>query len=605
MNSNVETPPAAGAPKPEHAGRVKPPQSTSETVRLIILSNRLPSMVEKHEGAWRVLPGSGGLVTAMALVLRDRGGTWIGWAGTLDDDDVDLEGLLAEGGKHSGYTLKPVVLTREEKDKFYNGFSNEIIWPLFHSLDERCNFDPAYWETYQRVNRKFAEVAKSALLGGDNTPDATRSGSYIWVHDYHLMMVATELRRLEVRSRMGFFLHIPFPPLDIFLKLPWRFQVLRGLLAYDLVGFQTVGDRRNFVHCVRTLLKDVSVTGRGRVQTVKTPSIASLLSGAASGAPRPVASGAGSGGACREVRIGTFPISIDFAGFARHAASPAVERHMALLKEQFSGRKIILGVDRLDYTKGIPHRLKAFRNALVRYPELRRNVTMVQVVVPSREAVPAYQHLKEQIDELVGEINGEHTQPGWVPIHYLFRSLCRDELLAYYRIADVGLVTPLKDGMNLVAKEYCACNRNETGVLVLSEFAGAAAELQHGALLVNPYDIEGVADAIYQALTIDPAEGRRRMGRLRRTIRQRDITWWLECTLQASFATAVDDSPPADLYVPTDRPDPSTAALKRRSAPWVKTARVRPVKDEKPLYGVDEVSPVAHPRGTLPVHLSP
>ena len=401
---------------------------TKDGTRLVIVSNRLPSVVDRVGDNWKVRPASGGLITAMAPVLRDRGGIWIGWPGTLEGDDVNLDELLAEGSRHSGYSLSPVILTREERDNFYYGFANEIIWPLFHSLDERCTFDPAYWRTYQRVNAKFAEVVHRNIQGGDN---------YVWVHDYHLMMVAAELRRVGVRSKVGFFLHIPFPPLDIFLKLPWRFQVLRGLLSYDMVGFQTVGDRRNFVHCIRTLLKDVTVTGRGRVQTLKTPT--------------------------QDVRIGTFPISIDFDDFAHKAAEPGVEQHMASLAEQYPSRKVILGVDRLDYTKGIPHRLKAFRNAIIRYPELRREVTLVQVVVPSREALPAYQQLKEQIDELVGEINGEHTQPGWVPIHYHFRTLSQDELLAYYRFADVGLVTPLNDGMNLVAKEYCACNREEGG----------------------------------------------------------------------------------------------------------------------------------------------
>lgn len=494
-----------------------------QPVRLVIASNRLPCVVERENSSWGIRPGSGGLVTALAPVLRNRGGTWIGWAGTVEEDDVNVEHLLLAEGQRQGYALRPVVISEDERQAFYYGFSNEVIWPLFHSLDERCNFAPRYWEAYKTVNQKYARAIQQSLDG---------SQSYVWVHDYHLMLVGSELRRAGIDARLGFFLHTPFPSLDIFLKLPWRFDVLRGLLDYDLLGFQTVRDRGNFIRCVRTLLPEARTTGRGRIQEISTSG--------------------------RKVRIGAFPISIDFREFANKASGPEVTSQANDLVQQYPGRQIILGVDRLDYTKGIPYRLKAFRYALANYPELHRKVTLVQVVVPSRKHIPAYQLLREDIDELVGEINGEYTEPGWVPVHYSFRSLDRTELLAYYRIADVGLVTPLIDGMNLVAKEFCACNVQKNGVLVLSEFAGAAAELQTGAILVNPYDVAGVAEALRRALSMDETERRDRTNRLRRVVRRKNVFTWLDSFLDASIALKLDDFPPVDHYIPSEPAAPKS-----------------------------------------------
>ncbi|HWP46011.1 MAG TPA: trehalose-6-phosphate synthase [Candidatus Limnocylindrales bacterium] len=485
--------------------------------RLIIVSNRLPIVLTQGEnGQWSIKPGSGGLVTALVPILRNRGGVWIGWSGMVEEENVDLGELLADATKKSGYTLRPVSLTAEEKSKFYHGFSNEIIWPLFHDLQSRCNFDPTYWLVYQSVNHKFARVIAENIKEND----------FIWVHDYHLMNVAKELRAMGVTSKIGFFLHIPFPPLDIFIKLPWRFQVLHALLEYDTLGFQTLRDRHNFVQCLRILIRDITLYGKGQILTGRIKN--------------------------REVRIGSFPISIDYRAFAKQAASQEVCERARCLREALLNCRIILGVDRLDYTKGIPERLKAFRNALIRFPDLHRKVTLVQIVVPSRVEIPEYSDLKVEIERLVSEINGQFTQPGWVPIHYIFRSLERTELLAYYRAADIALVTPLKDGMNLVAKEYCACSIYGDDVLILSEFAGAAVQLQKGALLVNPYDIEGVAEAIYRAVNMSQTERRSRMRKLRRSIREQDIFWWVDSFLQASIAQHLDDFPPLEGYVPLD-----------------------------------------------------
>ena len=480
--------------------------------RLVIISNRLPFTLERKGNTYKVLPGSGGLVTALAPVLRDRGGLWIGWPGTYRMGDIAKP--VERASKKVGYSMIPVQLTEEEVRSYYEGFSNEVIWPLFHDLQSMCNFDPGYWDTYKAINKRFAHVIMKNTTAED----------FIWVHDYHLMTVAEELRFLGIKSKIGFYLHIPFPPLDIFLKLPWRSQILRALLQYDLIGFQTLRDRRNFVQCVRALFGGASVKGKGQVITLKVRN--------------------------RELRIGSFAISIDYNEFYHSARSKEVADQAWYIHEHLPNLKIILGIDRLDYTKGIIHRIKAFRNALERYPDLRRKVTLLQVVVPSRRNIPMYQDLKIEIDRLVSEVNGAFTTSGWVPIHYIYRSLSRTELLAYYRTAEIALITPLKDGMNLVAKEYCASNIEENGVLILSEFAGAVAQLQKGAVLVNPYDIEEVAAAIYKAFYMDEKERKKRMKKLRAKVKRQDIYWWVNSYLNAAIARHLDNFRLLEDYIP-------------------------------------------------------
>jgi alpha,alpha-trehalose-phosphate synthase [UDP-forming] len=478
--------------------------------RLIVVSNRLP-FVFRHDdaGSWRVEPGGGGLVTALLPVLRNRGGMWIGWGGTADVSP-DLNAELAAVGTGAGYTLRAVPLTAEEVRNFYEGFSNEIVWPLFHDMQQLCNFDPVYWNTYCAVNRKYAEIVHAAGAAGD----------FIWVHDYHLMNLGAELRALGSRSRIGFFLHIPFPSPDIYLKLPWRKALLEALLQYDLIGFQTSRDRRNFLQCARALVDVAEVDGRGHV--------AQMVVGG------------------RKVRVGHFPISIDFNAFMQQAAAPQVAARAAELHKLLPRRKLILGIDRLDYTKGIPLRLKAFHNVLTRYPELRERISLIQAVVPSREDIPEYNDLKTEIEQLVGKINGGFVDPGgWVPVWYVYRNLSRLDLLAYYRAADIALVTPLRDGMNLVAKEYCACSIEEDCTLILSEFAGAAEQLARGAILVNPYDVEGVADAIHRAFHMEQDEREARMRGLRRSIRRQDVFWWVDSFLRAAIAKDLSAFPGA------------------------------------------------------------
>lgn len=388
-------------------------------------------------------------------------------------------------------------MSQAEIEGFYQGFSNEIIWPLFHDLQSFCNFAPEYWTRYLSVKEKFAEIVREKVGPGD----------FLWIQDYQLMGLGRRLREGSLQNRLGFFLHIPFPPPDIFFKLPWRLDVLQSLLFYHVIGFQTPRDRENFLDCVRSLLPEARFRRGQSVVDVQYQG--------------------------RRTRIGVYPIGIDFREFSSGAAGEPVTRLTTSLRKELASPQIILSVDRLDYTKGIPYRLRAFQMALARYPELHRAVTLLQVVVPSRESVQQYRELKAEIERLVTRINGEFTQPGWVPIHHVFRSLSREELLAYYRAADVAMVTPLKDGMNLVCKEYCASQVEGNGVLILSEFAGAAVQFRKDALLVNPFDFGQVADTIRHAVSTTPAQRRPRMRRLKSIVRREDVYWWVERFLDA------------------------------------------------------------------------
>ena len=482
--------------------------------RLIVVSNRLPYVVRRDgDTTWQVQPGSGGLISALVPVLRQRGGTWIGWPGSDAPASTELDQVLTDVSAGCGYSLAPVHLTSAEVHDFYQGFSNEIVWPLFHDLQSVCNFDPTYWRTYQAVNRKYAQ----AVAG------KSRDDDFVWVHDYHLMNVGAELRASGCHAKLGFFLHIPFPSLDLFAKLPWCTQLIEALLQYDLIGFQTARDRRNFAQCVRALVPHAEVDARSPIVTATYHN--------------------------RRIRIGAFPISIDVDTIVRQASTGEVTRKAAELHRLLPNRTLMLGIDRLDYTKGIPHRLQAFNDVLHRWPNLRGRISLIQVVVPSRVDIPEYDELKSTIEQLVGRINGEFMKPGgWVPVWYVYGHLTPTELVAYYRAADVALITPLRDGMNLVAKEYCASNIDEDGVLILSEFAGAAAQLRRGALLVNPYDIEGVADAIRIACSMEAPERRARMRRLRHSIKRHDVFWWVDAFLDA--ATAAGEPGTATAEVP-------------------------------------------------------
>jgi trehalose 6-phosphate synthase/phosphatase len=463
--------------------------------RLILVSNRLPFALESAgEGQWSVKPSPGGLVSALGPVLRGRGGTWIGWPGVAGEIP---DAPFAEATRDAGYEVVPVTLSEAERDEFYYGYSNEVIWPLFHDLQSFCHFEPAFWETYKAVNERYAEAIARHCQPGD----------FIWVHDYHLMYVAQALRERGVHAALTFFLHVPFPPYDIFAKLPQQQRLLRALLQFDLLGFQTRRDLRNFLQCVRRVMPEGNLLPSRKLQVIRFDK--------------------------RKIRAGRFPIGIDFESFEKGAMSEEVARRARELRAAFPGCQIMLGVDRLDYSKGIPERLRAFRDALERYEELRGRVVLIQNVVPSRVEIPRYHEFKDRIDRLVGDINGRFSTDTWLPVHYRFRSLDRDDLLAHYRACEIALVTPLKDGMNLVAKEYCACCVEKNGVLILSQFAGAAGQLKRDALLVNPYDVEQVADTILKAFRMSRAERSARMKRMRRAVSNENVFRWVDSFLTA------------------------------------------------------------------------
>jgi trehalose 6-phosphate synthase len=469
--------------------------------RLIIVSNRLPFALDSAgEDLWTVTPAVGGLVSAVEPVLRERGGTWIGWPGIAGEIPNEP---LAEATRDAGYRVVPVTLSETQRDEFYYGYSNEVIWPLFHDLQNFCHFEPAYWHAYKEVNERYADaIIRNA-----------RPGDFIWVHDYHLMYVAQALRERSASqnpSELTFFLHIPFPPYDIFAKLPQQRRLLHALLQFDLLGLQTRRDVRNFLQCVRRVMPDAKILSRDELHVIRFEN--------------------------RKIRLGHFPIGIDFDSFENGAKSDAVEQRSQQLRAGFPDCQLILGSDRLDYSKGIPERLRAFRNALERHPELRGRVALIQIVVPSRVDIPKYHEFKGRIDRLVGDINGRFSTSNWIPVQYHFRGLDREDLLAHYRACDIAFVTPLKDGMNLVAKEYCACRTDEDGVLILSHFAGAAEQLKPDALLVNPYDVEQMADTIVHAFRMGATERDRRMKRMRRVIRKENVFWWVDSFLKAGAA---------------------------------------------------------------------
>lgn len=472
--------------------------SSSEGLPVIAFANRLP--VRRARNGWRL--SDGGLVTALRPAMEVRGGTWVGWDGGSEVprqvDGVDVE-------------LRSVTLTRREIDDYYHGFANRTLWPLLHGLVEQPVFDRSWWTAYRDVNSRFADA-----------DDAGEAG-FRWVHDYHLMLLPELLRRRAAPGRIGFFLHVPFPSSEVFARMPWRTAVLEGMLGADAVSFHTARYRDNFLRACVRLLDGVHVEGT----TVYLPD-------------------------GRRVRTEAHPISIDAGDFARRATEPRVDRYLAGLREQFDGRRVLLGVDRLDYTKGIPERLRAIELLLELRPELRSEIAFIQVAVPSRGEIREYRELRAAVEQLVGRINGRFTEPGVdVPVHYLYRGVTPERLLAYYRLADVCVVTPLQDGMNLVAKEYVTVQAatGGSGALVLSEFTGAIEELPE-ALPCNPFDLEGLTGTLSLALELDEDDRRHRIDAMATTIRDHDVFAWVDQELglparRPAAARAVPHADPA------------------------------------------------------------
>jgi trehalose 6-phosphate synthase len=463
---------------------------------VVVVASRLP--VDRAEGPdgpeWHVSPG--GLVSALEPVVRAAGGAWVGWPGDAE--------AAPEPFDVSGMHLVPVGLSPAEISDFYEGFCNATLWPLYHDVIAPPEFRRPWWEVYVAVNQRFAAAAAAQAA-----PGAT-----VWVHDYQLQLVPGMIRELRADVKIGFFNHIPFPGYEIFAQLPWRRQIVSGLLGADLLGFQRQADATNFLRACR---RAAGLTTRG--SHVHVP---------ADGGARDEAVGGP-----REVRAAAFPISIDTKAFEEVAARPDVRaRAVEIRKALGEPAVVLLGVDRLDYTKGITHRLLAYEEILAEGLLEVPNVVLVNVASPSRERVEQYQLLREEVEGAVGRINGAHGELGHPPVDYLHQSVPRTEMAALYQAADVMLVTALRDGMNLVAKEFVASRADDTGALVLSEFTGAADELA-GAFLINPHDIEGLKETIVAAAAVPPAEARRRMRAMRRRVREHDVAYWADSFLAA------------------------------------------------------------------------
>jgi len=449
---------------------------------LAVVANRLP--VSRGSAGWQA--SAGGLVTALRPVMDEVGGSWIGW-----DDDPDGVPPRVDG---LGCDLHAVKLSRAQVRGYYHGFANRTLWPLFHDLIEQPVIDRRWWTSYHEANRAFADVTAEVIEKAGTTPT-------LWVQDYHLLLLPEMLRETLPDASIGLFLHIPFPPPELVARLPWRDQLLTGMLGADSVGFHTTRFRDNFVRSVQRVFNGITALGDLLV----------LPSG-------------------RRVRAVAHPISIDVDEFSTLAGSEGTEQELAALREQFADRKVFLGVDRLDYTKGIRHRLQSIELLLESNPELRGRFVFVQVAVPSRDDVKEYRQLRTEVETEVGRINGRFTEPGHdVPVHYLYRGVSREKLAAYYRLADVMCVTPLKDGMNLVAKEFVTVQAaaGGAGVLLLSEFCGASIEFGDDAVRCNPFDVEGMSYLMASALSLDEDDRRARVRRLAEVVRTNDVYRWV------------------------------------------------------------------------------
>ncbi|KXX68369.1 bifunctional alpha,alpha-trehalose-phosphate synthase (UDP-forming)/trehalose-phosphatase [Flammeovirga sp. SJP92] len=453
--------------------------------KTIIVSNRLPVTVNKssEDGSLSFHPSSGGLATGLSTTYKQGGNLWIGWPGTYDHDDQEKVHIEKELKKDN---MAPVYLTKEDVNKFYEGYSNKTLWPLFHYFTEYATYEKELWDSYIHVNELFLK----AILEHAEPEDT------IWVHDYQLLLLPGMLREALPNATIGFFQHIPFPSYEIFRLLPWREETLEGVLGADLIGFHTYDDMRHFLSSVNRLLGYDSSLGLVKVKN-------------------------------RLVSVDAFPMGIDYDKFEKAADSSKTKQKVIAYGDLLSKNKSILSIDRLDYSKGIKHRLLGFDKFLSKYPEYQGEVSLILLVVPSRDKVDQYQHLKEEIDTLVGKINGKYSRMNWSPIHYFYRSFSFDGLSALYKASDVGLVTPLRDGMNLVCKEFVASKTDQQGVLILSEMAGAAKELSE-AILINPNDENQIVEALYKALTMPEDEQRSRMKEMQKKVRRYNVHRWVE-----------------------------------------------------------------------------
>lgn len=452
--------------------------------KTIIVSNRLPVKIQRNEKRkLEYHPSAGGLATGLGSIYKQGNNLWIGWPGIVTNKKEEKAEITESILKES---MSPVFLTEEDIRDFYEGFSNETLWPNFHYFNQYAVYEPRLWEAYKRVNRKFAdEIIKKA------DPDDT-----LWIHDYQLMLVPDMIRKEYPNVSMGFFLHIPFPSYEIFRLIPWRKEILHGVLGSDLIGFHTYDDMRHFLSSVSRLVGLSNTQGQVVVGN-------------------------------RTIMVDSFPMGIDYDKYSEAAASPEALEREVHYRISLGDQKLILSIDRLDYSKGISQRLQAFDMFFERYPQYRNKISLILVVVPSRDQVGQYKDLKEEIEGLVGRINGKYGKINWTPIHFFYRSFPLEELSAFYRMADVALVTPMRDGMNLVCKEFVASKINKKGVLILSEMCGASKELSD-AILINPNDLNQIVEAIYRALAMPEDEQILHNTNMQNSLKRYNITHWVD-----------------------------------------------------------------------------
>lgn len=451
--------------------------------KTIIVSNRLPVKVSEKEGELNFSPSEGGLATGLGSIYKQGNNVWVGWPGIITDDPV-IQDEVSQ--KLAAQNLLPVFLSQEEINQYYEGFSNEILWPIFHYMPTYAKYHHSYWEYYNVVNRKFMEAVKKIAEPTD----------IIWIQDYQLLLLPNMIREEMADVSIGFFQHIPFPSFELFRLIPWRNEILEGMLGADLIGFHTYDDARHFVQASRRLLPVQSSANEITVGN-------------------------------RAVVVDTFPMGIDSKKFSELASNPEVISEMEKLHATFQSQHMILSIDRLDYSKGILQRLQAFEWFLSKFPEYIGKAALYMVVVPSRDTVPKYKELRDEIDKFVGNINARYRTLHWQPVYYFYRSFPVEVLSALYNEAEVCLVTPMRDGMNLVCKEYVASRVNNDGVLILSEMAGASKELMD-ALIVNPNNVGAITKAIKEAIEMPIEEQKKRMTSMRQIVEKFDISHWVK-----------------------------------------------------------------------------
>lgn len=450
--------------------------------KTIIISNRLPVKIEQENNELVYKASEGGLATGLNSVFKQGNNLWVGWPGLAIEKSQEEEVHSNLIKQH----MKPVFLSTEEIEDFYEGFSNETLWPNFHYFNQYTVYKEELWLAYQRVNQKFAEIVSEELEDDDT----------VWIHDYQLLLLPQLIRAISPNATIGFFLHIPFPSYESFRLLPWRRELLNGMLGADFLGFHTYDDMRHFLSSVNRLAGLGNSNGTIKVKN-------------------------------RLIKADALPMGIDYEKYAASAQDPETLAREARYRESIGTVKLILSIDRLDYSKGIPQRLRAFELFLSKYPDFKEKVSLFMVVVPSRDSVSKYKQLKEEIDLLVGRINGQFSKLNWTPIHYFYRSFPLPALSAFYRISDVALVSPMRDGMNLVCKEYVASRLDKKGVLILSEMAGASKELSD-AIIVNPNDIHQLVEAMHKALTMPEALQIESMTSMQKSLKRYNIHAWVK-----------------------------------------------------------------------------